>query len=1148
MVNINDHLNVINFLQDLQAQGVELWVEGDKLKYRSTKEVLTPQVLSQIKQYKSEILDLLRQNAEPTEPYPLSLGQQALWFLYQLAPESTAYNIMYAVSLKPNIDTAILEQAFTKTIARHPSLRSIYKTEDGQPVQQVCQDLPVQFKVTQTSDLSQDYLDNWLAENADRPFKLEQGDLIRAHVLNRSSKNSLEPEESILLLVAHHIAIDFWSLDILMDDLCLLYQSIEQDTSISLPSLTIKYRDYVRQEQSKLASPELEQQWDYWQQKLAGELPVLNLPTDRPRPPVQTYNGVSHYFTLTEELSQGIRELAKKTGTTAYATVLAAFQVLLWRYTNQSELLIGCPMAGRIDPTLEKIVGYFVNPVVLRANLTGNPSFKDLISKTRQTLFEALDYQELPFPLLVKKLQPERDPSRSPLFQAALVWDRSRQGEDNSAEATRNELILDYVAMEQRGAEFDILLTLFDSGESLAGTWRYNTDLFATTTIERMAGNFQTLLEGIVANPERPITELPILTKAEEHQLLIEWNKTQTDYSQDKCIHFLFEAQVAKTPDAVAVVFEEQQLTYQELNTRANQLAHYLQTQGVKPETLVAICVERSHLMVIGLLAILKAGGAYVPLDPNYPQERLVDILHDSQAPILLTQQELTAKLPQTSAQIICLNNNQALNQERENPVSDLRPSNLAYIIYTSGSTGKPKGVQIEHRSAVNLLNSIANQPGLTAADTVLAVTTISFDVAVPEIFLPLAVGAKIVVASSAVAADGHQLLRLLNTYQATFMHPTPVTWRLLLAAGWQGSKNLKMVSTGEAFPQELAAQLLPKGAELWNLYGPTEITVWATGYKIEVENQPILIGRPLDNTQAYILDAQQQPVPIGVPGELHIGGAGVARGYLNRPELTAEKFIWQEQLNTRLYKTGDLVRYLSDGNIECLGRIDNQVKVRGFRIELGEIESILAQHSDVSEAVVIVREDVPGDQQLVAYIVSESQSTATSSKLRSFLKAKLPNYMVPSAFVTLTKLPLTPNGKINRRALPKPDGSNNLEKDTYVAPRNELERQIATVWKQVLHLEKVGTHENFFDLGGHSLLLAQVQSKLGKQLQGIIDKDISVMNLFTYPTISELAQYLASKDSLEETETLVQSSNNQARKQIKALKRQKMLRRKING
>ncbi|MEM7593188.1 MAG: amino acid adenylation domain-containing protein, partial [Cyanobacteria bacterium P01_A01_bin.83] len=728
------------------------------------------------------------------------------------------------------------------------------------------------------------------------------------------------------------------------------------------------------------------------------------------------------------------------------------------------------------------------------------------ISKTRQTLFEALDYQELPFPLLVEKLQPERDPSRSPLFQAALVWDRSRKGEDKSAETARNDLILDYVAMEQRGAEFDILLTLFDSGESLSGTWRYNTDLFDATTIERMAGNFKTLLEGIVADPERPITELPILTKAEEHQLLIEWNKTQADYPQDKCIHQLFEAQVAKTPDAVAVVFESQQLTYRELNTRANQLAHYLQTQGVKPETLVAICVERSHLMVIGLLAILKAGGAYVPLDPNYPTERLADILLDSQAPILLTQQELTTKLPQSSTQIICLDDERkTLDQEQENPVSDIRPNNLAYIIYTSGSTGKPKGVQIEHCSAVNLLNSIAKQPGLTAADTVLAVTTISFDVAVPEIFLPLAVGAKVVVASSAATTDGRQLLELLNTYQATFMHPTPVTWRLLLAADWQGSPNLKMVSTGEALPKELAAQLLPKGAELWNLYGPTEITVWATGYKIEAANQPILIGRPLSNTQAYILDSQQQPVPIGVPGELHIGGAGVARGYLNRPELTAEKFIWQEKLNTRLYKTGDLVRYLPDGNIECLGRIDNQVKVRGFRIELEEIESTLTQHSNVLEAVIIVREDVPGNQQLVAYIVCKSPQFPTASSLRGFLKSTLPNYMIPAAFITLSAMPLTANGKINRHALPKPDPTKIELDKTFVAPSNQTEQQIAHIWSQVLNLKQIGIHDNFFELGGHSLLATKVFSRLYTTFQ----IELSLNALFEFPTVAELAEQI---------------------------------------
>lgn len=1107
MTNTVDNSQISDFLENLRIQGIELWVEGDKLRYRGSKEVLTPQVFSQIKQYKSEIINILGTCTVSTEPYPLSFGQQALWFLYQLAPESTAYNIMYAVRLNSDIEPSILEQAYKQVIARHPSLRTTYKNEAGVPVQQVSQDWQTQFKLTQTADLSQEYLDNWLATNADCPFDLGQGDIIRAHLLHRSSEaDSPAAEEKILLLVAHHIATDFWSLDIIMDELCLLYQSLKAGDNISLPPASIQYSDYVRQEQQKLTSSEIEQQWAYWQQKLAGELPVLNLPLDKSRPPVQTYNGVSYYFSLEDDLSQEIRTLAQQTGATPYAIVLAAFQVLLLRYTSQSELLLGCPMAGRINPELENIVGYFVNPVVLRQNLAGNPTFAELIPKTRQTLLEALDYQELPFPLLVEKLQPKRDPSRSPLFQAALVWDRSRQSSNQSAVKAREEMILDYVAMEQRGAEFDLLLTLLDSGTTLQGTWRYNTDLFHASTIERMAGHFKTLLKSIVADPQQPIAELDILTPAESQKLLVDWNNTQVAYPQELCIHQLFEAQAAKTPEQVAVVFEDQKLTYRELNTRANQLAHYLQSQGVKPETLVAICVERSHLMVIGLLAILKAGGAYVPLDPNYPQERLTEILADSQAAIILTQEKLTGKLSSTEATLICLDSNlETIKQEnRDNPVSELQPDNLAYIIYTSGSTGKPKGVQIEHRSAVNLLQAIAREPGVTAKDTVLAVTTISFDVAVPEIFLPLAVGAKLVVVSSATAADGRELLKVLNSCGATFLHPTPVTWRLLLAAGWQGSPNLKMVSTGEALPRELATQLLPKGAGLWNLYGPTEITVWATGYKVAADNKPILIGRPLDNTQIYILDAQQQPVPIGVPGELHIGGSGVARGYLNRPELTSEKFIWHQTFNSRLYKTGDLVRYLEDGNIECLGRIDNQVKVRGFRIELGEIESVLDSHPEIQQAVVIATEDISGNKRLVAYIAALSKSLSTNT-IRQFLKDKLPEYMVPSVFIVLEQLPLTANGKVDRRSLPAPEQFQTKQQDNFIAPQDELELQLTKIWSKVLGINSIGVNDNFFELGGHSLLaillFTEIEQKTGKNLP--------LSTLFQAPSIKELAQIL---------------------------------------
>lgn len=1117
MVNTVDNLNVVNFLQDLKDQGVELWVEGDKLRYRGAKEVLTPKVFSEIKQYKSEILDILRQNAELTQPYPLSLGQQALWFLYQLAPESTAYNLMYALRLKPNINISILEQAFTKIIARHPSLRTIYKTEKEQPVQQVCQDLPVQFKVTETSDLSQDYLDNWLAKNSDRPFNLEEGDIIRAHVLNRcSEKDSPEDGECILLLAAHHIATDFWSFDILVDELCLLYKSMQEGNTISLPQLTANYQNFVQQEQEKLSSPTINQHWDYWQQKLAGDLPVINLPTDKPRPAVQTYNGDSYYFTFNGELSQGIRNLARKTSTTPYAIVLTAFQVFLSRYTSQEELLLGCPTAGRVNPELEKIVGYFVNSVVIRGNLTGNPTFAELLPKVRQTVLEALDYQELPFPLLVEKLQPKRDPSRSPLFQVDLIWDRSRQSENESTDIARKELILDHVAMEQRGADLDLVLTLFDNSNSLGGNWRYNTDMFHATTIERMAGNFETLLGEIIADPNLPISEFSILTPKEKHQVLIEWNDTKVDYPEDKCLHQLFEEQAEKTPDAVALIFEEQQLTYRELNARANKLANQLLKLGVEPETLVGICIERSLEMMIGLLGILKSGGGYVPIDPEYPKERISLLLEDSQVKFLVTQKAIESRLPEHQATVVYLERDDqtSISAQEEIPGkrSYVQPDNLAYIIYTSGSTGKPKGVQICHRNVVNLLSSFSIEPGMTTEDTVLAAASISFDMSVLEIFIPLVVGARLLIVSRQVAFDGTQLLDTINKHQVTFMQGTPVTWRLLLAAGWKKSEGLKILCGGETWNRELADQLQDKCSSLWNPYGPTETTVWSSKSRVESTDDSINIGRPIANTQLYILDKNNQPVPIGVPGELHIGGAGLARGYFNRPELTAEKFISippNSLLSKKggadsLYKTGDLARYLSNGSIECLGRIDNQVKVRGFRIELGEIESLLSTHDQIQQAVVIAREDVPGDKRLVAYVVTSSDSL-TGGQLRQFLKQDLPEYMVPSAFVLSDNLPLTPNGKIDRRNLPAPDKFRSEPAESFVAPQDELEFQITQIWEKVLGIHPIGIKDNFFELGGHSLvailLFAEIEKKTGKKLP--------LAALFQAPTIEQLASLL---------------------------------------
>ena len=793
-------------------------------------------------------------------------------------------------------------------------------------------------------------------------------------------------------------------------------------------------------------------------------------------------------------------------------TLLAAFNVLLNRYSGQEDIIVGSPIAGRNCVETEAMIGFFVNTLALRTNLSGNPSFQELLLRVRNVSLEAYAHQDVPFEKLVEELRPERDRSRSPLFQVMFGMLPAWIG--GAARELPGMTITSTLGSTHTGtSKFDLTLNTRETGRELEVLFEYNTDLFDAATITRMLGHFQTLLEGIVAHPQQRISDLPILTPAERHQLLVEWNTTQTDYPPYACLHQLFEAQVSRTPDTIAVVFESQQLTYKELDCRASQLANYLKTLGVGPEVLVGICIERSIEMVVGVLGILKAGGAYVPLDPAYPQERIGFMLEDSQVSVLLTQHKLKTRFPNHEA-AICLDTDwqtittSTVQDTLQAQVSSTTGDNLAYIIYTSGSTGKPKGVQIQHRSAVNLLNSISQQPGLTSEDTLLSVTTLSFDIAVSEIFLPLSVGAKLVLLSREAASDGTQLLKALAS-GATFMQPTPATWRLLLAAGWQGSPHLKMISTGEALPKDLANQLLPKGAALWNLYGPTETTIWSTAYQVKSGDGPICIGRPVANTQLYILDSHLQPVPIGVPGELYIGGDGLARGYLNRPELTSEKFIanpFNPEPGARLYKTGDLARYLPDGIIECLGRIDHQVKLRGFRIELEEIQTVLSQHPDIRQAVVIAREDNPGNQRLVAYIVPNWKQVPSASNLRSFLKQQLPEFMVPSAFVMLEELPLTPNGKIDRRALPAPDRITGEElAQNFVPASDELELQLTQIWQEVLGVQRIGVKDNFFELGGHSLLAV----RLFAQIEKTFSINFPIATLFQAATIEQLADIL---------------------------------------
>jgi amino acid adenylation domain-containing protein len=1059
---------------------------------------------------------------------PLSPGQKALWFLHQIAPQSAAYNIAFAAHIRSSVNTLALRRAFQALLDRHPSLRTTYITRNGEPVQHIHEHLQVQFEEMDASTLSLDGLNDWVVKEYRRPFDLERGPVLRVNLFARSE------EEYILLLTVHHIAFDAWSLGILLDELGVLYPAEKAGTQAVLPPLDLQYTDYVHWQANMLAGPDGERLWAYWQKQLAGELPVLDLLTDQPRQPVQTCRGASRIFKLDEKLTRQLKALAKAEGATLYTTLLAAFQTLLYRYTGQQDLVVGSPVIGRGRPEFERIVGYFVNMVVLRATLSGNLTFKAFLGQVHRTVLAALEHHDYPFPLLVERLQPTRDPTRSPFLDVTFSLKTlhfDKQGispfvlGETAGRIKWGDLTLEPLPLAQQEGQFDLALDMFEVDSSLSAILRYNADLFDAATITRLAVHFRTLLEGIVANSEQRLLDLPLLSPAERHQLLVEWNDTRVDYPQDRCIHELFETQVQGTPDAVAVVSGDQMLSYAGLNVRANQLAHHLQALGVGPEVLVGICVERSLELMVGLLGVLKAGGAYVPLDPMYPKGRLALVLEDAQSPLLLTQSHLLEELPRHQARVVCLDADwEAISRmPHTTPPRVVTADSLAYTIYTSGSTGKPKGVQILHRAVVNFVNAMAQRPGLTKEAILLAVTTPSFDIAVLELFLPLTVGARVELVSRAVAADGIRLMKRLAASHATVMQATPATWQLLLEAGWQGEERLEIFCGGEALPRTLANQLLERGVSLWNLYGPTETTVWSTIYKVTWGKGPVPIGRPIGNTQTYLLDAHLQPVPAGVPGELHIGGVGLARGYLNRPELTAEAFIpnpFSARPGARLYRTGDMACCMPGGNIEFLGRLDHQVKIRGFRIEQQEIEAVLRQYTGVRETVVLAWEDEPGDKRLVAYIVPNDGQKPMVSALRRFLREKLPEYMVPSAFVTLEALPLMPNGKVDRRALPAPAGLCQELEATHIAPRSEIERTIAMIWQEVLRVEQVGIHDNFFDLGGHSLLLTRVYGKLQKDLNG----NLSMMDLFKHPTIAALTRYL-SRD-LTESERSFQRSD----------------------
>jgi len=1049
---------------------------------------------------------------------PLSFAQERFWFLDQFESAWPVYNSCKVERLIGDLSVEALEHSFDLIIQRHEILRTVYPAHEGQPVQQLVSIARTKLSLTDIRAIPGSSIENQVQrliwQECRRHFDLATEPVFRIRLLR------LQPNEHLLVVTLHQIVFDSRSVAILFHELWSLYEAKRRGIVRQLVELPIQYTDFAIWQRERMQGQTLDSHLEYWLEQLSAPLAVLELPSDNPRPAQQGFNGARHSIQVVEELMLRLKDLSRKNQATLFITLLAAFKVLLFRYTGMVDLLVGCPVLNRQLPEIENLLGSFVNTLVIRTSVSGNLTFKHTLARVRDVSLTAYQHQDLPFEKLIEALQPERTLARSPVFQVMFAFQNNPVSNLNLPEL-RSETIGVDIGM----TKFDLTFSLTEKANELSGYIEYSTDLFDRDRIERMAGHYRTLLEAIVSDPDQSIATLPILTEPERHQILVEWNDTTADYPKDKCIHHLFEEQVERTPEAIALEFEDQQITYRELNRRANQLAHYMITLGVGPEKLVGVCAERSIEMVVGLLGILKAGGAYVPLDPAYPQERLCSMLEDSQISVLLTNEHILEdgnwKIedggdPRSSIlnppfRVVCIDRDsrEIERHSSENPTAQSTSHNLAYVIYTSGSTGQPKGVQIEHRSVVNCLSWVGKQIEFSQQHVWLAVTTISFDIAALELFSPLITGAKLVLTNSEESRDATRLIARIKTSRPNVMQATPSMWQLLFETGWQCPPGFTILSGGEALTRGLVDRFLDGANSIWNLYGPTETTIWSTIARVSANTSSVPIGRPITNTQAYILDPNLQPVPIGVPGEIYIGGDGLARGYLNRPELTAEKFLrnpFNAHPDSRLYRTGDLAKYRSDGNIEFLGRCDNQVKIRGHRVELGEIEINLSKHPSVKAAVIVARvRDSSEENELAAYIVVNHEPEPTVTELRGFLRDRLPEFMIPSVFMFLDVLPLTPSGKIDRDALPSVDGERTEVDYSFVEPRTEIEELVTQIWRELLKRDRIGVHDNFFELGGHSLLATRVVARL----QSNFHVDLSLRKLFEHPTIAGLSEYI---------------------------------------
>jgi amino acid adenylation domain-containing protein len=1161
----------------LRGLDIQLWVDQGRLRFNAPQDVMTPELKAEIASHKAEIIELLSRVSPASAPITivdrqqnleLSFTQRRLWFLYQIDRDVAAYQLRYNLQMTGVLHVDILERSLTEIVRRHEILRTNFVEKEGNPFQIIHPPQPVQLSVIDlqllrrgeaspqqkpqpviltvidlqgfASEEREIELHRLANQEAEIPFNLEKDALLRVTLLR------LEPQKHILLIKLHHIIADAWSIGVFSRELTSLYKSFTEAKPANLPDLPIQYADFSQWQNQYLTKETLVDQLAYWKDQLAGIPPVSGLPTDRPRPPVQTFKGGAELFEVSKALTEKLKNLSQKSGGTLFMTIMSAFFILLARHTGEADIVVGIPIANRTRLELESLMGCFVNTLVLRSQLHGNPTFLDLLQKVRQTALNAYANQDLPFEQLVEALQPERSLSHNPLCQVLFAWENVQMN------------VLEFPNLQvtpfktgHSTARTDLCLEMMETGQGLQGSFEYSTDLFDVETIRRMIDHFQILLAEIVANPEQTVMTLPLLTAGEKQQVLEAWNATTTTYPQEKSIAAIFEEQVKLRGNAIAAKFGETEISYAELNTKANHLAHYLQNKGIGDQALVGICVDQSVEMLIGLLGILKAGAAYVPLDKDYPDDRLELMLNDAGVRVVITQQQQAARFANHGHEIICLDREwteiSKTPNSLNNPRNQATGNSLAYVIYTSGSTGHPKGVEVEQRAIARLVIN-TNYINIGHEDRIGQASNASFDAATFEIWGALLNGAMVVGINKETVLTPESLAATILEQHITTLFLTTALFNQIARQKPETFAPLKnLLFGGEAVDVEAVRIIMAKGkpARLLHVYGPTENTTFSTWYlinQIAPKAISIPIGQAIANTQTYILDRQQQIVPIGVIGELHVGGDGLAKGYLHRPELNTEKFIPNPYLSSeRLYRTGDLAKYDANGDIEFMGRIDFQVKIRGFRIEIGEVEAAIAHHDRVQDLIVIAKDDPLGNKSLIAYVVAKPETELTTNQLRSFLKENLPDYMIPAAFVVMDKLPLTANGKVDKKALPSPEEMRSQIADDYVMPQTDAERLIASVWQEVLQINNVGIYDNFFEIGGNSLLLVQAYSKL----QNLFGSQVSIVVLFRYPNIHALAEHLSQSQPTEVSDPN-RAENRKSRQDLMKQQRQNRLKSRL--